>query len=216
MVAGARRAGKDDGTSGGIQFVWRHDDAGAGPVNSAVERRISTNEVTSRRLITTASPLSSKVVGVGGSSGASWPRWFIARTFAAHPARGWDAADTSRPGSARSSTSSGSPASSRRTFGTRMPRELPMPSPKASRSSNPFVAAGKILPFDSFVQAQAGVELPSTAALPPTKVSGASPTGGRPGSTGLRRDGPQPVGPQVSDRLSVAPRRYRHRPRTAW
>ena len=117
----------DDCAQVGIQFVRGHDDAGTGLLNLAAERRIQTNQVNVTAADHHCQSASSKAVGVGGSNGASSPRWCIIRAFAAHPARGRDAADTtSRPGSARSSTSSGRPAASKRTFGTRMPRELPM------------------------------------------------------------------------------------------
>ena len=115
-----------------VQLVRGHYETRAGLLNLAAKRGIQPNEVdfaagpSGPRYFHSHSSRS-KRVAVGSSSRASCPRSRMARAAFAQPVRGRRVAwMTSRPGSACNSTSSGSCACSRRTFGTRIPRELPI------------------------------------------------------------------------------------------
>lgn len=99
-----------------VQFVRRHHDTRPCLLNLAADRRIQLDQV---HLPTHhhRQSVASKRVGVASSSDTSSPRCRIDRALAAHPARGRVAAlTTRRPGSARSSTSSGRFAWSRSTL----------------------------------------------------------------------------------------------------
>ncbi len=128
----ARRHRCDDGRSEiSIECVGRDDQTGPCLPDFAASRRVQAHKVDIPTRRGAASyhvhSRSSKLFGRVGSSNPSSPDVCICSAASAQPARGTRAAvTTSRPGSARSSTSSGSSAWSSKTFGTRKPRELPM------------------------------------------------------------------------------------------
>ena len=107
----------DDSAQMRVQFIRRNDDARPCFLDLTAQRRIKPDEVHLATGHHQRHSVSSNSVGVVGSSRTSCPVRCIARALTAQPVRGREAADTtSRPGSAFSSTSSGRPASSRRSF----------------------------------------------------------------------------------------------------
>ena len=108
-----------------VQLVGRDDDAGPGLFDFTAKRRIETDQMDVAASHYQRHSRSSKRVGVGSSSNLSSLLDRIERAAAAHPARGRRTPlTTSRPGSAWSSTSSGSCARSNKSLGT--PREFPI------------------------------------------------------------------------------------------
>jgi len=124
----ARCHGRNDRSAKmSVELVGRYNDAGAGLLDLAAERRVQSHQVHVAAGHHHFQSVRSNRVGVLTSSKASSPRSRMVRAAVAQPSRARFAAlTTSRPGSARSSTSSGRSARSSRSFGTRMPREFPM------------------------------------------------------------------------------------------
>ena len=130
-MAACRQRSHDERAEVGVQLVGGDDHTGPGlpSLTAAGRAQVDQEHVAAANHISYFHfhSRSSKRVGVGSSSRRCSPRSRTRRAASAHPDRGRRSEVITRaPSRSRTSTSSVSPASSIKGFGSRTPRELPM------------------------------------------------------------------------------------------